>query len=254
MACGLGHFIGLDTHDVGGYPRGVVRLDQPGITNLRTTRSRPLGPPPWPLAPRPLGPSLGPNAMLIFPHWLAMPPADQQPPPPLPPPCWQADWSAEGGVVGAASAGFGCCVGAVVVDAVVASCLEERMVLTVEPGLYFNGYQMDKGLANPAQACFMNKERIDGLRNFGGVRIEDMVRPALPPASLLTAPLLPTIAAPPLPSRSLPCVHVCYRCVPLCPHPSVLLPLLGRRHRTPSTIGPARSTWKSGLRRSMIPG
>ena len=172
--------------------------------------------------------------------------------------------------MGAASAGFGCCVGAVVVDAVVASCLEERMVLTVEPGLYFNGYQMDKGLANPAQACFMNKERIDGLRNFGGVRIEDMVRPALPsclrlriedmvrpalpPASLLTAPLLPTIAAPPLPSRSLPCVHVCYRCVPLCPHPSVLLPLLGRRHRTPSTIGPARSTWKSGLRRSMIPG
>ena len=32
MACGLGHFIGLDTHDVGGYPRGVQRIDEPGIS------------------------------------------------------------------------------------------------------------------------------------------------------------------------------------------------------------------------------
>jgi Xaa-Pro dipeptidase len=35
MACGLGHFIGLDTHDVGGYPRGVQRIDEPGIRALR---------------------------------------------------------------------------------------------------------------------------------------------------------------------------------------------------------------------------
>ena len=35
MACGLGHFIGLDTHDVGGYPRGVQRVDEPGIKALR---------------------------------------------------------------------------------------------------------------------------------------------------------------------------------------------------------------------------
>lgn len=52
-----GHFIGVDTHDVGGYPRGVLRLNEPGISALRTTR-----------------------------------------------------------------------------------CLEERMVLTVEPGIYFNGW------------------------------------------------------------------------------------------------------------------
>ena len=38
MACGLGHLIGVDTHDVGGYPRGVMRIDEPGIKALRTTR------------------------------------------------------------------------------------------------------------------------------------------------------------------------------------------------------------------------
>ena len=92
MACGVGHFIGLDTHDVGGYPRGVQRIDEPGIRALRTTR-----------------------------------------------------------------------------------VLAEGMVLTVEPGIYFNDYQIDKGLANPAQAPFLNETRLDGLRNFGGCRIEDVV-------------------------------------------------------------------------------
>ena len=42
MACGLGHFIGLDTHDVGGYPRGVQRIDEPGIRALRCAK------PPYP--------------------------------------------------------------------------------------------------------------------------------------------------------------------------------------------------------------
>lgn len=36
---GLGHFLGLDTHDVGGYPKGVDRIDRPGIKYLRTRRS-----------------------------------------------------------------------------------------------------------------------------------------------------------------------------------------------------------------------
>ena len=35
---GLGHFLGLDTHDVGGYPKGVDRIDRPGIKFLRTRR------------------------------------------------------------------------------------------------------------------------------------------------------------------------------------------------------------------------
>ncbi|MDR9415793.1 MAG: aminopeptidase P family protein [Gracilimonas sp.] len=35
---GLGHFLGLDTHDVGGYPKGVERIDRPGIKYLRVRR------------------------------------------------------------------------------------------------------------------------------------------------------------------------------------------------------------------------
>lgn len=35
---GLGHFLGLDTHDVGGYPKGVDHIDRPGIKYLRVRR------------------------------------------------------------------------------------------------------------------------------------------------------------------------------------------------------------------------
>jgi Xaa-Pro dipeptidase len=36
---GLGHFLGLDTHDVGGYPKGVDRIDRPGLKYLRVRRT-----------------------------------------------------------------------------------------------------------------------------------------------------------------------------------------------------------------------
>lgn len=36
---GLGHFLGLDTHDVGGYPQGVERIERPGVKYLRTRRT-----------------------------------------------------------------------------------------------------------------------------------------------------------------------------------------------------------------------
>ncbi|KAJ1928873.1 hypothetical protein IWQ60_001669 [Tieghemiomyces parasiticus] len=36
---GLGHSIGLDVHDVAGYPKGVQRIDEPGIRNLRMRRT-----------------------------------------------------------------------------------------------------------------------------------------------------------------------------------------------------------------------
>lgn len=37
---GLGHLLGLDTHDVGGYAPGTpVRIDKPGLRSLRTARS-----------------------------------------------------------------------------------------------------------------------------------------------------------------------------------------------------------------------
>jgi Xaa-Pro dipeptidase len=38
MPHGLGHLIGLDTHDVGGYPEGAVRDDRRGFKSLRMQR------------------------------------------------------------------------------------------------------------------------------------------------------------------------------------------------------------------------
>jgi len=35
---GLGHMLGLDTHDVGGYPKGVTKINEPGIKSLRARR------------------------------------------------------------------------------------------------------------------------------------------------------------------------------------------------------------------------
>ncbi|RKP23540.1 peptidase M24, structural domain-containing protein [Syncephalis pseudoplumigaleata] len=35
---GLGHSIGLDVHDVGGYPKGMPRIDEPGLRYLRMRR------------------------------------------------------------------------------------------------------------------------------------------------------------------------------------------------------------------------
>lgn len=35
---GLGHFLGIDTHDVGGYPEGIARIAKPGLKSLRTGR------------------------------------------------------------------------------------------------------------------------------------------------------------------------------------------------------------------------
>jgi Xaa-Pro dipeptidase len=36
---GLGHLIGLDVHDVGGYPQGVQRIQEPGLCYLRMRRT-----------------------------------------------------------------------------------------------------------------------------------------------------------------------------------------------------------------------
>ncbi|KAJ3025052.1 UNVERIFIED_CONTAM: hypothetical protein HDU68_007517 [Siphonaria sp. JEL0065] len=40
---GLGHLIGLEGHDVGGYPEGVKPIDEPGLKNLRMRRKLEVG-------------------------------------------------------------------------------------------------------------------------------------------------------------------------------------------------------------------
>ncbi|KAJ1978991.1 hypothetical protein H4R34_003006 [Dimargaris verticillata] len=40
---GLGHSIGLNTHDVAGFPKGVTPIDEPGLRNLRMRRKLEVG-------------------------------------------------------------------------------------------------------------------------------------------------------------------------------------------------------------------
>lgn len=87
---GLGHFIGLDTHDVGGYPKGVERIERPGIKYLRMRRS-----------------------------------------------------------------------------------LQPGMALTVEPGLYFIPALLKPAFEDARKSKFLNKEKLEQMFDFGGVRIED---------------------------------------------------------------------------------
>ncbi|KAL5537741.1 hypothetical protein UlMin_045392 [Ulmus minor] len=43
MPHGLGHLLGLDTHDPGGYTKGMQRPKEPGLKSLRTTRELQAG-------------------------------------------------------------------------------------------------------------------------------------------------------------------------------------------------------------------
>ncbi|XP_037104305.1 xaa-Pro dipeptidase [Syngnathus acus] len=103
MPHGLGHLLGIDVHDVGGYPEGVERIDQPGLKSLRMGR-----------------------------------------------------------------------------------LVRERMVLTVEPGIYFINQLLDEALNDPAKSCFINNQVLSRFRGFGGVRIEDDITVTADGIELLT--------------------------------------------------------------------
>lgn len=59
-------------------------------------------------------------------------------------------------------------------DPLVLSKLEENMVLTVEPGIYFHDFIFKK--ATQEQKKYLNMKIIEKFYNFGGVRIEDCLR------------------------------------------------------------------------------
>ena len=91
MPHGLGHLIGLDVHDVGGYaPNTPPRSSRPGLKKLRTSR-----------------------------------------------------------------------------------IMESGMVITVEPGCYFIDVLLDMALTDTRQGQYINNERLQDFRGFGGVRLED---------------------------------------------------------------------------------
>ena len=91
--CGMGHFLGMDVHDVGGIPPGVTRPKEDMVKRLRSLRT-----------------------------------------------------------------------------------LEEGMVLTVEPGIYFNHSLLEGAFKDPARAQFLNETLIrTEWWHFGGVRLEDNV-------------------------------------------------------------------------------
>ena len=90
MPHGLGHLLGLDTHDVGGYPNGLQRSTEPGLRSLRMAR-----------------------------------------------------------------------------------VLEAGMVLTVEPGIYFNWPEIELHLADPIKSKFLVASELAKFKHFGGIRIED---------------------------------------------------------------------------------
>ena len=54
--------------------------------------------------------------------------------------------------------------------------VQERMVLTVEPGIYFINHLLDQALADPAQSCYLNGPVLARFRGFGGVSGGELAR------------------------------------------------------------------------------
>ncbi|KAF2104331.1 putative Xaa-Pro aminopeptidase, partial [Rhizodiscina lignyota] len=53
--------------------------------------------------------------------------------------------------------------------------LEEGMVVTVEPGIYFSRFAIQQFLQSPEHSKYINKEEVEKYYSVGGVRIEDNI-------------------------------------------------------------------------------
>ena len=51
--------------------------------------------------------------------------------------------------------------------------LETGFVLTVEPGIYFNEHLTASWAASKQFTAFINYPRVEQIKNFGGIRIEN---------------------------------------------------------------------------------
>ena len=54
-------------------------------------------------------------------------------------------------------------------------CLQEGFVVTDEPGIYFIPALIDLWRTNGTNAEFLNFDKIEEYKDFGGIRIEDDV-------------------------------------------------------------------------------
>ena len=72
--------------------------------------------------------------------------------------------------------------------------LETGFVVTVEPGLYFIPELMDMWAAEKKLTQFINYDKLDSFRNFGGIRIEDNYVVTTTGSELLSASLPRTVA------------------------------------------------------------
>jgi len=49
------------------------------------------------------------------------------------------------------------------------------MIITIEPGIYFNNHLLDKYIKDENSNKYLNIDFLQKFRNFGGIRIEDDV-------------------------------------------------------------------------------